>query len=572
MNNFFFELTIILLLAGLMVFFITLLKQPSIIGYILTGLIIGPLGYRQLHESGVLDALGQIGVTLLLFMVGLELDFRKIKQLGKVALFTGLGQIIFTFSAGYFICLALGFGIIASLYISIALTFSSTIIVVKLLAEKKDTQSLYGRICIGFLLVQDFVALLILLFLGSTSGGSGDIFAHLPVWQYGIALLTKTLGITLLLIWLSKKIFPKFINRFGKSDDLLLIFSVAWALGLSVFVSSPIMGFSLETGGFLAGLALANSYVHYEISGRIKSLRDFFIIIFFIVFGTKLVFVGIASMLLPALLLSLFVLIGNPLIVMLIMGFMGYKPRTSFFASVTVAQISEFSFVVAALGNRLGHLSDQVLGLVTLVGIVTIAGSSYMILYSHKLYNFLEPFLKWFDFKKGAAESKREDQPLANHIILAGAHRMGSHIAHYLQKQSIPFLVVDFDPFVIEDYLKRGFGAVCGDITDSYIQEQIGFDKAKMIISTIPDFQDNLRLLEAVRRVFGKKKKRPKLIFASQGDLETSHLYSKGVDYVLSPHFIGGMHLAKILEGRELSGGLKKLREHHLEIMLASGR
>jgi Kef-type K+ transport system membrane component KefB/Trk K+ transport system NAD-binding subunit len=563
----FYDITAVLVIAGLIAMLVSLLKQPSIIAFIITGLVIGPLGYFQLRQGGALDVLGQIGITLLLFMVGLELDLKRIRQLGKVAFYTGLGQIIFTAVIGFFITRFLGFSVIPALYISVALTFSSTIIVVKLLSEKRDLQSLYGRIVVGFLMVQDFVALTVLLFLGGSVSGAADVFRSLPTWQYLIAVSVKALIITLLLLWLSKRVFPKFLSRLGKSDELLLIFSLGWALGLAAFMSLPVVGFSFEIGGFLAGLALANSQVHYEISARIKSLRDFFIIIFFIVFGAKLAFTGVGSLLLPALILSLFVLIGNPLILMFIMGVLGYKPRTAFFAAVTTAQISEFSFVMVALGSRLGHISEQVVGLVTLVGLITIAGSSYMIIYSQQLYSWLQKPLAWFDFKNGSAEHKSKGTALKNHVVLIGAHRLGSHLIEILSKLGQSFVIVDFDPEIASLLAKKDYNVICGDITDSYIQEQVNLAKAKLIISTIPDFDDNLTLLNSVNRATENKRKKPKLIFAAQNEAEARHLYEKEIDYVISPHFIGGLHLAKILEDDHGFQGLKKLREGHLEMI-----
>jgi Kef-type K+ transport system membrane component KefB len=561
----FYEITGVLVLAGLIAMLISMLKQPSIIAYIITGLIIGPLGYWQLKAGGTLDVLGQLGITLLLFMVGLELDLKRIKQLGKVSLYTGLGQIAFTAIIGFLITKLLGFGAIASLYISIALTFSSTIIVVKLLSEKKDLQSLYGRIVVGFLMVQDFAALILLLFLGGSAANQTDLFRSLPAWQYLLTVLVKALGITLCLLWLSKKVFPKFLSRFGKSDELLLIFSLGWALGFAAFMSLPAVGFSFEIGGFLAGIALANSQVHYEISARIKSLRDFFIIIFFIVFGAKLVFTGVASLIFPAIVLSLFVLVGNPLILMFIMGFLGYKPRTAFFASVTTAQVSEFSFVLVALGSRLGHISDKIVGLVTLVGIITIAGSSYLIIYSRQIYEALKKPLAWFDFKNGASEKKSKDAILKNHIILIGAHRMGSHLIQILSRLGHSFVIVDFDPQVSAELAKKDYNVICGDITDSYIQEQVNLCNARLIISTVPDFEDNLALLNTIS--LNCKKKKPKLIFAAQSETEARHLYEKEIDYVISPHFIGGLHLAKILEEDTNFKSLGKLRQKHLEMI-----
>jgi len=464
----------------------------------------------------------------------------------------------------------LHFSPLVSAYIAPALTFSSTIIVVKLLGEKKDLQSLYGKLVVGIFLTQDFIAILLLIGLSSIGSGGGSFYAGLPLWQTIIMALIRALILILVVWWLSAKIFPKIMEHIGNNDELMLVFSLAWALGLAAFVSLPVMGFSLEIGGFLAGLSLAKSGVHYEISGKIKPIRDFFIVIFFIVLGSGLVLGNLSVLLGPAVWLSLFVLIGNPLIVMILLGLFGYKPRTGFLAGVTVAQVSEFSLILVNSAYRLGHLSENEVGLVTLIGIITIALSSYMILYASQLYELLQPILQIFDFRKGSAEKHLHEVTLKHHIILVGAHRLGHHLIDALQKQKIPFVVVDFNPEIVDQCFSKGVLAICGDITDSFIQDQVSLPEAKLVISTVPDFNDNLSLLHTIRRSTLGKRNKPKLIFIAQDEAETKLLYEEGIDYVISPHFMGGIHLAKILESREITSGLKKLRQHHLEILLNS--
>ncbi len=567
--NLFYQITAVLAVAGLVAMLVSYLKQPSIIAYIITGLIIGSISHARFQHGGALDSLGQIGITLLLFMVGLELDIKRLRQLGKVALLTGLGQILFTSVAGFIIAKFLGFASITAMYLALALTFSSTIIVVKLLGEKKDLQSLYGRIVVGFLIVQDFAALILLLILGGGSNtAKGDVFSALVGWQYLLATVVKVLILVLLLSWISKKVFPKLISKFGGSDELLMIFSLAWALGLSAFMSLPAVGFSLEVGGFVAGLALANSQVHYEISARIKSLRDFFLIIFFIVFGAKLAFTGLGALFWPALVFALYVSIGNPIIMMLIMSALGYSSRTAFFCAVTTAQVSEFSFVLLALGNRLNHVPDEVMGMLTLVGIITISLSSYTILYTRQIYEKLEPVLKYFEFKKSTAENNLDIKPFKNHIILAGANRLGSRFLHSLSSDKHKLVIVDFDPHIHHMHNLENREVICGDITDPYIQEQVNLPLAKLIISTIPDFNDNLALLAHIKqRALEAGVKKPKLIFVAQNDSESRVLYEQGVDYVLSPHFVGGLHLSEILENGTGLKALKKLKAEHLNLL-----
>ncbi len=565
-HSLFYELTAVLLAAGLIALLISLLKQPSVLAFIITGILVGSVGYSQLHATTVFTDLGEIGITLLLFMVGLELDIRRLKELGKIVVITSVGQIICTSTLAFLLARLLGFTPISAMYIAIALTFSSTIIVVKLLGEKQQLQSLHGRIIVGCSIVQDFAALIVLLFLGSSSGDWASIFSSLPAWQLILITLVRALIFFLLLALVSKKVLPWLLKYLSRSDELLLSFSLGWALGLAAFAALPWVGFNFEIGGFLAGLALANSEVHWEIAARVKSIRDFFIIIFFIVFGSQLVFGNLATQLPIAIILAAFMLIGTPLIVMALLGSQGFKPKTAFQVGAAVVPMSEFSFILVALGFKVGQVSQSVVSVVTMAGLISIACSSYYILYSEKLYEWCKPMLAVFDWKLGA-DQKTSDTILKRHVVLIGAHRVGHHVVDSLQKLNGPLVIVDINPEVTAEFEALGLTAVCGDITESYIQEQVNLAEAKIIISTIPSFDDNLALLEAIKRKTEHKRIKPKLIFAAQTENEARKLYEQEIDYALSPHYIGGQHLARILEGKDSGFGLKKLRESHLKIL-----
>ena len=562
MNNLFLELTVVLVLAGVISLIVHALKQPSIVGYIITGLLLGPVGLWHLRQDDALHALSQIGIALLLFLVGLELDVSTLQKLGQRALIAGILQIAVTTGLGFIITTILGYSLTTALYISIALTFSSTIIVVKLLSEKRDLQSLYGRLVLGILLTQDLVALVLLVVLSGVGQGVGAT-SNMALWQQATFTVTKALSIGLLIAYASRKVFPKVLRYIGRSDELLLICSLAWALGLAAFVSLPFMGFSLEMGGFVAGLALAGSAVQHEISSRIRSIRDFFIIIFFIVLGSNLSFSNISDSLIPALILSVFVILGNPLIVLFILGLLGYKPRTSFLAGITIGQTSEFSLILITLGVAIGHLEGSALSVVTLITILTIPASSYRMAHAERICCLLSVPLSWFDFRRGAAETGAQNRKLENHVILVGAHRLGVHIAQSLIKQKQNFVIVDFNPEVTESFKQQNVLAICGDITDPYIQELAGLDKAKLIISTLPQLTDNLAIIESVR----EQKLRLRMIVTAQNETDAVLLYQNKIDYVLLPHFVGGLHLSKILEEKNTFAHLSRLRLHHLKTL-----
>ncbi len=558
MESLFFELTVVLVLAGACALLVNYLKQPSILAYILAGLILGPFGYWRLHEGSALTAMSQVGITLLLFMVGLELDISQIKKIGRRAVLAGAGQVLITLACSFLLCHLLGFSMLTSLYVALALTFSSTIIVVKLLSEKRDLQSLYGRLVVGIFLTQDLVALVVLMVLSSGSSATGT-----ALWSHvGFTFLRGVLLVVGVVI-LNQYVFPKLFRSIGKSDELLLVVSLAWALGLATFVQLPFMGFSLEIGGFLAGLSLSASSVHYEISARIRSLRDFFIIIFFIVLGSQLSFAGIASTIVPAIILSLFVLVGNPFIVVVILSFLGYKPRTAFYTAITVGQISEFSLILVALGLKLGAINPEVVSMITLVAIITFTLSSYSIIKADKLYSWLEQSLSWFDLTGGTAELHQHESTLKNHVVLLGVHRTGKELAESFLSAHEKFVIVDFNPEVAEYYARSGVPVICGDASDPYIQELAGFRYARMIVSTLPDVHDNLAVVESVRN----QKFRAKLIIMAQNNDAARELYRHKVDYVLLPHYVNGLHLSRILKHQNPKQHLSILRRQHLKVL-----
>ncbi len=552
----FTDIVIAVIAAAVIGIIFHLLRQPSIIGFIVAGLVISSLGYITKENVEIISDLSSIGVTLLLFIVGLEMNLKELKHVGRPAILVGLGQMVFTFSLGLAICYALGFATIPSLYISIALTFSSTIVVVKLLSEKKALRSLYGRIVIGALLVQDAVAILLLLFLSGFAGGGEDLG--------GSFFLTLIKGsIFIALVMFSSRYLYKLLDLIGRSRELLFLFSIAWALGISAFASSELVGLSMEVGGFLAGLALAGSAENFQISSRLRPIRDFFLILFFVGLGTSMMLGITAEAISSTVILSLFVLIGNPIIILIIMGVMGYRARTSFLSGLTFAQVSEFSFVVMALGSRLGHLGSAEVSLVTLVGIITILTSSYFIYYGDKIYEAFKPVLRFFEKKRGVVEESAEETHLSDHLVLIGVHRMGQGILRTLTGSVRDFVAVDFDPVVVKRLREEGFPVFYGDITEESIQDFVGLDKASVIISTAPDIRDNISILSSVR----SHDSAAKVILTADSEREARELYNEGADYVILPHFLGGKELIDIVGKDGVFTDLKKLKQRDLHLM-----
>jgi Kef-type K+ transport system membrane component KefB/Trk K+ transport system NAD-binding subunit len=491
-GNSFFEIAQILGLAALLGAFGQKLRQPLIIMFLATGILAGPSGFGIIKSYEEIELLSHMGIAILLFIVGLKLDLNLVRTTGLVALATGLGQIIFTSVAGFAIARTFGFDFISSAYIAVALTFSSTIIIVKLLSDKKEVDSLHGQIAIGFLIVQDIAAIAALVALTTFDLQSAEEGSLLMA---SLFIAVKGIGFLGVIGLLMRYVLPHLLKRFAYSQEMLILFAVTWAVFLGAF--GEYLGFSKEVGAFLAGISLASSEYRDSIGSRLTSLRDFLLLFFFIYLGARLDWASVGVHLNASLWFSLFVLVGNPIIVLIIMGFMGYRCRTGFMAGLTVAQISEFSLIVAALGMSLGHITKETMGLITLVGVVTIFFSTYMILYSHKLYRLLATPLKIFERKRTHREDASGIDPdvLSVDVILVGLGNYGSGLAQQLLNRKKNILGVDFDPAVLEKWRSRNVFVLYGDMEDPDILEQLPLGKAQWVVSTVRNRDLNVAFL-----------------------------------------------------------------------------
>lgn len=471
------------------------LRQPVLIAYIVVGILVGPavLGLVKVHDQ--VDLLAQMGVAVLLFVVGLKLDIQHVRHIGPVALATGLGQLTFTIVFGFFLTVALGKGWLEALYVAVALTFSSTIIIVKLLSDKRELDSLHGRIAVGFLIVQDLAVVLAMMTVSAMRAtGDGGWAEVLP------ALLLRLVGVGVFMWALMRWVLPRVMAAMARSQELLLLFAIAWGIGLAAL--GEWVGFSKEAGAFLAGFSLASTPYREAMSARLTGIRDFLLLFFFIDLGSKLDFSTLGAELMPAFWLSLFVLIGNPLIVMAIMGVMGYRKRTGFMAGLTVAQISEFSIVFVAMGIALGHVGVGALSLTTLVGLVTITLSTYMILYSQPLYERLAPWLGGFERKRPHRElaeaTQLDDADARMEVLVFGTGRYGSRLLAQLRQDGVRAVGVDFDPEAAHTLAQAGLPVLFGDGEDPDFLESLPLAQIRCVVSALPQWESNRALLHAL--------------------------------------------------------------------------
>ncbi len=485
----------ILAVAAVVGFIANRARQPLIVGFIAVGILVGPSVLDWVSDTEPIELFAEIGIAVLLFLVGLKLDLHLVRTTGKVALITGLGQVAFTSIIGFGIALLLGLSTTAALYVAVALTFSSTIIIVKLLSDKRELDELHGRIALGFLIVQDIVVVLVMIVL-STVGGDRE--GSVPVQ---IALVVaQGAGLVAAMAIMMRFVLPRFLHLVASSQELLIVSAVAWAVSVAAF--SDWLGFSVEVGAFLAGFAIASTPYRESIAASLTGLRDFLLLFFFIELGAQLDFSAIGSQVPVALVLSVFVLVGNPVIVLVIMGVMRYPKRVSFLSGLAVAQISEFSLILITLGRELGHVDNDIVGLVTLVGMITIAMSTYMILYSHQIFERLSPLLDVFE-RQGVLEAPPGDHGRTD-VIVYGYGRFGRRLVEQLAAHGHHVLVVDWDPHTrietddptLADRITKRFG----DADDPEFPASLPIDSARWIVSTIPRVDTNKVLANSLRR------------------------------------------------------------------------
>ena len=548
-GDIFLHLGIIVILAALAAFVLRMIKQSEILAYVLTGILITPV-FQLITDTSIIESMSTIGIAFLLFIVGIEIDLKRLKDVALVSTVGGAISITLLFLFGYLLALLLGYLNLEAAYIGLMLAFSSTMVILKLLSDKRELNTLHGRIIIGILLLEDIVAIFALTILSTIDGFTPLLF--------GIALL-KFGGLFGIAFICSKYIFPRMFKFAAKNQELLLITSLAICFIFSLMFHY--LGFSIAIGAFLAGVALGNLEYNIEIIGKVKSLRDFFALLFFVSLGMGLSLAVIQDLFLPLILFLLFAIFFKPLLIMVICSIFKYTKKPSFLSAISMSNIGEFSLIIAAHGLMLGHLSQELFSLVVIVTLTSITITSYLVKYDDGLYRILEKPLKIFDkfTTEGLEYLPTETKPT---FILCGHNRIGYSILRNLHRSKKKILVVDFNPEIISRLVKKGYHCIYGEVTDEEIIERMNLEKIKMLVSTVPGINDNLYLIKKTRRV----NKKAKIIVTALEIDDALRLYKQGADYVILPHFLGGEHVATLISNfKTKKTNLKSEKEEHIE-------
>jgi len=548
----FTEISLVVVVAFAVASIVRMLKQPLIIAYIISGLLLGPYLLDVIQSQELLSAVSHLGVALLLFIIGLKLNPKEIKEVSRPAATIGVGQVLITTIFGYLFAQTFGYAPTAAIYIALAMTLSSTIVILKIISDKQDTDKLYAKISIGFLLVQDIIAAGLLVFVSSVGSSQSMVLAI----TQSVVQLTAVGSVLAIVAYF---VLPKLSGFLARSQEYLFIFALAWGLGVSALVAMT--GLSLEVGALLAGVLLSTQMYAKEVSNRLRPLRDFFILFFFITLGSGLSLHVLGTVLVPAVGFSLFVLVGNPLVVMTLSAYFGYTKRTSFKAAMTAGQVSEFSLIFILLAFELGQVSEQVVSLVTLTTLITIAGSTYMMRYDERLYKLIAP---WLNRLRWGSDNQKEDRSASPEIYLFGYARHGRRFAQFFTNQHINFAVVDYNPEKITQLKEKDITRIYGDITDPEFISDIHATHADVVISTINDFRVNLHLVRHLK----KKNEDIVIVAYSEYPDEAAKLYESGASYVIMPHFLGGDTVLSMLENRPIDEeSFRPQRDEHLRFL-----
>ena len=534
-----FDIGLVIVFATVLGYVAKLFKKPMILGYIIAGFVLGPLGLAEnvanlalSHDSfdsakfdHIVSLMGELGVAFLLFIVGLEIDLKKIRSSGIKTVVIATGQIVLTALIGYLIASVFGFSGMAGFYIAIALTFSSTVILIKLLTDKSMLDTGSGRLIIGILLVQDAVAILVLILL--------PIMGELSLSSIGFSL-AKGVLLFLGVILVSKFLMQRIFNFSAKSTELLFLSAISWVLLSSFF--AELLDYSVAIGAFLSGVTLASSNYSREIASRIKTLRDFFATVFFVYIGMQLV-IPSPGAILGLIAFSLFAIVGKPIIIFLMSRLTGYNNRISLTTGLAMGQISEFSLIIIALGLSLGHINAEISSSIVTATAISIVATAYVFRYKWTIYDFIRNFLKLRD-----SRIEQKTKKAKYDVILFGYSRLGHSILKKIKLREKSYVVVDFNPDTVRKLKEEKVPVIYGDSGDVEFLKTLNIPEAKMVISTIPEMRDSLLIIEEAR------KGNVTAIVTTREPETALQLYDQGASYVILPHFIGGKYVSLLLE------------------------
>ncbi len=545
-GNILFIIGLSIIVATALAYVARATKQPLLLAYIAAGLLLGPHGFGWIAQYDQIATLSELGLAFLLFIVGLEIDIRKLVKLGRVSLLTGVIQLFASAALGMWFAGVLGFHRLPALYLGIALAFSSTMVVVKLLSDKSELDTIHGRLTLSILLIQDIFAIVVLaLQTNLTDPSLGSIARSL---LYGIGLTGGT-------VLTARYVLPIVFRFAAKSPELILISSLSWCF--LVCGAAVAAHFSIAMGALIAGISISSFPYTLDVAAKIRSLRDFFVTLFFVSLGMQLNLTS-PSILGVGIMLALLIIVTRWITVFPTLYLQQFGTRVGILTSMNLAQASEFSLVIAAVGFSLGHISQEIVSLIALALIITSTVSTYLIDANHAVTKPLVRLLSKVGLEDQNHYEETERDKGRYDIIFLGCHRIAGSALPVLMQENIRFLVVDFNPEVLEKLKKNNISCTYADLSHTEALEHIGLEDARVIISSISDDflrgTTNLSLVRFVSNI------NPHACIISTADSSSQALeqYEAGAHYVLLPRHVTAQRLSFLLV-EALDGTLKDL-------------
>jgi Kef-type K+ transport system membrane component KefB/voltage-gated potassium channel Kch len=549
-----FDIGLAIVAATAFAYIARFLGQPLLLGYIGAGLIIGPPGLGLIHDEAVIAELAELGLAFLMFIVGLEIDLKKLISSGRVGAFVGTIQVTLCAVIAFGAVLLLGFSGLPALYLGVASAFSSTMIVVKLLSDKSELDTVDGRLTLGILLMQDVLAIVVLAIQPNLQDPS-----LLPI---GISIL-KGAGLLGGALLVARYVLPRLFQFAAKSPEIILISAVSWCLLIGYL--AILANFSIAMGALIAGVTLSAFPYSLDVVAKIRGLRDFFVTLFFVALGMQLQ-VGSLSIVLSALVLSAVVIVSRFITVGPTLNFLKYGTRVGTLCSIATAQTGEFALVIAALGVTLGQIDSSITSVLALTLVITSTLSTYMIMANHKLARRAVAALKRLGVdERPDPTSGYDPHDGPRDVVLLGFHRTASSLIHESQATAHrrDILVVDFSPEVHRGLRRLDIPVVYGDISHLDTLEHAGLEEAGIVLSTVSeDFlrgTDNVTLLRQVRRL----NPRARVILTAETMDRARQMYDAGADYVILPRIETARAIVAVLDAIQ-RGELDELRARAL--------
>lgn len=522
----FYDLVLILVTVSVGGLFAQRFRIPLLTIYLASGIVLGPTGLGYLVPHEVFTSLGSLGVSLFLFSIALKLDLRTFRFLGVRALIAGLGQLLLTGVAGW------GIGILfglrgAGLWLAVCVVvLSSTVIVLKMLAAKKELESLHGQLAVAILILQDLAVVLVMVWITALGGGTLNS-------SIGHKLAQLALGVFVLVggYMLGTQVVLRLLHHTVRNVELQLVAVLALAAGYAAVASA--LGFSKELGAFIAGLSVAASPYKDSVSSRLVPLRDFLLLFFFLDLGSRISLSAVSDTAPIAGALSVFALVGKPLIVFGLLVALRYSLRTSFLTAIALGQISEFSFLLAAIAAQAGLADERLLSVVATVGMVTFFVSPLLLEKGEALYAICAPWLGRV-FGKSEVEQFLSLPPRTESydVVCFGLGRYGTSLVQRLRDRGRRVLGVDFDPAALRRAQAAGISVQYGDADDEELFERLPLDTAKWVVCTVRSLEVGLAVLRGLRR----REWTGHVALAAEDEEQAAELERAGAHVVLRPY------------------------------------